>query len=508
MSHEQYLENTKRNTIAKMSQLGIDHDSFMLKLSMYGGVIAGSFMFMNFGHDNNIRNQKEQCSECHSWVHKPHLNFFGVAQECNDIDVYIHDKYFIEKYEENFHKTISGSGNFDNTYHPFEWYIMENIAEKHTETQSYLFMDGMHYSRTYEGENTKINFIMLTEPCIPYIMNNFDIDCCKIIYDGKNVIVHKIDNLIEGKTMVRYNKCSINNLYRGKQPYYLSGWHSNNPNSCILQNSMAFIKFRALYAVYRYNHNNLESENINIWYYHEGVKKNLILSEKDVCTYDKYISEISKKINLYELFKGPIKKWEKETITDNVVKVISMIRTLERIDKYRARGIKQFIMESDCTNQFSSECYNDTVATNNTLQQDYDNLQKKYDEFNEYITNKYKNLKSKFNEVSDRYNACTTVNNTLQSENNKLRILEKDNEVLKEKLSDVSKNYKILITEHHTSRSEIDKLRILEEDYNVLKEKLLDVSKNYKKIHTENRKIKSEFDSLQNKYNKIKDIVL
>lgn len=441
MSNQRYLEITKRNTIAKMNQLGIDHDRFMAELSIYGGVIAGSFMFMNFGHSNGINGCNSGCPTCGHTSYLPPLNFFGVEQECGDIDVYVHDKNFLENYHDNIYKNPL---NFDNAYHPFEHYIMENFAEKHVQTQSYMFVDGMVYSRVYEGEKININFVMLTEPCIPYIMNNFDLDCCKIIYDGKDVYVHKIDNLIEGKTIVRYNKCSLDNLYRGKQPYFINGntWYPKTyPNPCTIQNSIAFLKFKILYEVYLYNYNHEEaqSENITISYYEtprsdsnhnyyqppcpiansNPILKDLILTEEDILTYDNYINEISKRVNLYELFKGPRKIWDKIRLTDDIVRVISMIRTLERIDKYRERGIKEFKFEEPNFNQFSREKITLFCQKHIELKEERDALQKINNELkdecdalqkiNNELNKNYDNLKKEFDKLQNIYKTIKMV---------------------------------------------------------------------------------------------------
>lgn len=421
MSHQLHLENTKQNTIDKMNQLGINHDKFMSELSIYEGVISGSFMFMNFGHNNGVDGRNTECPTCNHSSYSPPKNFFGMEQECGDIDVYIHDKNFIENYDDVYRHL-----NFDNAYHPFEHYIMENFAEKHIQTQSYMFVDGMLYSRIFEGQNININFIMLTEPCIPYIMNNFDLDCCKIIYDGKDVHVHKMDDLLEGKTIVRYNKCTLDNLYRGKQPYFIDGnsWYPKPyPNPCTIQNSIAFLKFKILYEVYLYNHNHEEaqSEFITVSYYEapgsitesnhsyyqppcsvtnlKPVLKDLILSDQDILTYDNYINDISKKINLYELFKGPRKIWDNITLTNDIVKVISMIRTLERIDKYRDRGIKEFTWEKIilfCEKYIElreerdelQKINNELNKNYDSLKNEFDKLQKEFDNYKIFINNK------------------------------------------------------------------------------------------------------------------------
>src|SRR5689334_21761124 len=91
-SHELFtqlsLNQTKTNTISNLNKLGIDHNKFINELKKYNGVISGSFMFMN------LKN---------------------TSMKCNDIDVYVSDPGYMERYKSSYLEF----------YHPFEKYILE-----------------------------------------------------------------------------------------------------------------------------------------------------------------------------------------------------------------------------------------------------------------------------------------------------------------------------------------------------------------------------------------------
>jgi len=323
---DQYLANTKQNTIAKLNEYGLNHDLFMKELTKYNGVISGSFMFMNF---------------------------FNKPMECNDIDIYVNDN-------EYFNKMYEYTTSFDlqnNLFHPFENYILNNITHKYRTKNSYYFIDGILYSRLYIYDKININFILLKDSCKTYINNNFDLDCCKIIYDGDNVQVFDIESLINRKSMARYNKCSLDNIYQGKP---LHGGFDRTilfqPDYCTLKNSVPCIKLKMLYDVYLFNKKKItefpnyeHNECIN----NENEINSEITNEKFnghsyIDLYTKFIDEINKTISLDVLFCH--ESWmiaKKIKLTDNIVKVISMIRTLERIEKYKKRGMKEITLVID-----------------------------------------------------------------------------------------------------------------------------------------------------------------
>lgn len=305
------LNNVKFRTICKLNEFGLDHDKFMTKLMEYDGVISGSFMFMNFFD-------------------------LGEKMICNDIDIYICDNLYF---------------NTENLYfHPFENYILENITDKYVTKDSYIYINGMLYSRTYIYDKININFILLSNPCKAYIFENFDLDCCKIIYDGINVEVFDIENLIEKKTIVRYNKCTSDEIYQGK-PQYSSNTNININSYCKMVNSIPFIKFKILYDIYRFNKKLICDFPI---YTHTE----MIISPNgnntfntDFCgsnyvnLYTEFINEIFNTIDLDKLFNnGTIQNLNNIDLTDDHFKIISMIRTLERIEKYKERGILEITL--------------------------------------------------------------------------------------------------------------------------------------------------------------------
>ncbi|XWV25490.1 putative ORFan [Tupanvirus deep ocean] len=350
ISVEQCLANTKTNTVRRMNELGLDHDNFMAELSKYGGVIAGSFMLMNFAHDGSTD-----------------LNFFGKPQECGDIDVYICDN----EYFKNMYSCEPGAEPC--VFHPFELYIKKHITQRYRMKNSYFFIDGMLYSRIYLTKKININFILLREPCVPYINNNFDLDCCKIIYDGQNIMVYQIDNLIQGKSLARYNKCYLDHIYQDKPVYWTKPPRRNfyvyKNDVMTLKNSLPFIKFKILYDVYMHVGGLVENTSYPTYTHNEAIircsdepfnfieKKYSALDNLDLYTY--FMLEINKIVDLDKLFSrlnesvdredcslsgSVFQDWDTLQLDDTMVKVISMIRTLERIEKYKSRGITEITL--------------------------------------------------------------------------------------------------------------------------------------------------------------------
>lgn len=143
------LERAKTNTIANLKIFGFDN-KFMDELVKYNGVISGSFMFMNL---------------------------LDLPMKCNDIDIYIDGSTHINKY----------SGDYNDQFHPFEKYLLD-LCGNHTRSNSYLFVDGIIHTRIFKFKYIDVNVITLNRECIKYIDENFNLDCCKIIYDGEKYI--------------------------------------------------------------------------------------------------------------------------------------------------------------------------------------------------------------------------------------------------------------------------------------------------------------------------------
>lgn len=332
---------TKNNTIRKLQEYGLNDVDFMEELAKYNGVISGSFMLMNFGHTNN----KNICGA---------LNYFNKPAECDDIDVYVYDPDFLTR-TIDYSKPLDFNGNM--FFHKFEQFILKKLTKNGTTKNPYLFIDGILYSRMYITEKIKINFILLSKPCIPFINENFDLDCCKIIYDGENVYVHDIESLVQGKSLARYNKCSLDNLYQGKPSY----WTQSYPrevriihDAVSVRNSLPYIKYKMLHSVYLFNKNIIKQYPK---YHHNDVlytnnKSELVTTNYSGSTYaskyTEYINEIQKTVDLDALFcSGSVLNLDVVQLTEVSINVISMIRTLERIDKYKARGITEITMSLD-----------------------------------------------------------------------------------------------------------------------------------------------------------------
>ena len=300
--------NIIKNVKNSFSEYDIDHDSFMRELSKYGGVIAGSFMYMNFVRANTTS------------ANTTSANIWNI----NDIDIYICDKTDRSKITEK------------DYYHEFEKYIMRNISNDVKTTDSYIFTDGIILSRTFVCKKIALNVILLNEPVVNFINENFDLDCCKIIYDGKSCQIYNLDDLSNGVSGCKYNKCSLKHVYQNHEMYWnldvLKYWNSdvlrNRECATSIYSSDAFMKFKKLFQTYL------------------DKKKGIV----DVnCRYRIYLKLISRQMVLDDVFEGvTLDNIDQIKMTDQIVKTISMIRTHERIDKYKQRGIKLVKLQTDC----------------------------------------------------------------------------------------------------------------------------------------------------------------
>lgn len=316
---EQYILNgTIKNVKQSFNDLGLNHDEFMGKLMEYGGVIAGSFMFMNFAFGT-----------------QPGKNFLDSPKKFNDIDVYIHSSLG--------HYNPKVSSCVNNYYHPFEHYIMENITNEHEKSDTYIFTDGIIMSKTFKTSKIDINVTLLSDFPIRYIFSNFDLDCCKIVYDGVKCHVYNINELILGVTSCKYNKCTLDHVYKDDVTYDLES-NKIPPGSTIsksiskytLKSTDAFIRFVQLFYEYR------KSTDVDNSGQYDAINSTIPPAYSD------YLRYISLSVDIDELFSGvTCDNIMDIELTDDIVKVISMIRTHERIDKYKNYGIKKVYMRLD-----------------------------------------------------------------------------------------------------------------------------------------------------------------
>lgn len=293
------IENTINNVKYSFNGYGIDHDSFMTELEKYEGVIAGSFMYMNFVCSRNGKNPTD-------------------LEKINDIDIYICDK------------TDRSKNSIDEYYHNFEKYIMQNITNEVKTTESYIFTDGIILSRTYVSEKINLNVILLNEPAVQFINNNFDLDCCKIIYDGKTCQVYNLNDLLKDTTECRYNKCTLEHMYKDNNIYWTKAPSKIGYGSKYsIYFTDAFAKFKKFFKIY-------------------SDKKNGIVDPND--KYTLYLKIISRQVILDDIFENiTMENIDQIIMTDKIVKIISMIRTHERIDKYKNRGIKLVKLHTEWT---------------------------------------------------------------------------------------------------------------------------------------------------------------
>ncbi len=116
------------------------------------------------------------------------------------------------------------------------------------------------------------------------------------------------------------------------------------------RNSISYIKLKMLRDVYFFN-KNLINEYPTYNHYESVLDNNGNGSYDDQSfnaknyagLYKNFVNIISKVVDLDKLFgSDPLSKFDNVEPSDDMIKVISMIRTFERIEKYRSRGITSF----------------------------------------------------------------------------------------------------------------------------------------------------------------------
>ena len=303
------LRDAVTRTKSRMEQLKLPVDQFISEMMKHGGVIAGSFMLMNYTND---------------------------AFEFGDIDVYFYND---PKYEIG-----NITNNLETYYHPFEKYLMKTFTNgvEDYDKQVYIALDGILYSRTFTTAYVNINFVLVNDYPIKFINEKFDLDCCKVIFDGVSCTVYNEKDIANGVSNVKYNTYTLEHMYMDGPAY---SQNSRANATTIFYNSLAFTKLKLLYDVYLYNNGKLthfpvhktytNSKTTKIPKYHCAIDK--------IILYTKFIDIIKKDVDLDYVFKhGDGYDLQYFQITGDIIKVVSMIRTLERIEKYRGRGVHTF----------------------------------------------------------------------------------------------------------------------------------------------------------------------
>ncbi len=309
-----FLDTVKKHTIESMNKFCLDHDNFMHNLKKYNGVISGSFMYSNFYKDENI--------------------------VCGDIDVFVYNPLYDTQ---NGHKYDETNNDYD-FYHKFEKYIIDNFKCVGVNKETYMCIDGIYYSRKYKTPKIDINFILVNKPPIKYINENFDMDCCKIIYDGNTIQVYDYNGLMNRTTIVRYNKCTVSNVvgYHITKDMTPRDGSLENPTSFF--NSVSYFHLKMLFDVYCYKNRRLDI----FPDHHRKISRNKQIevwnAKNEIENYSKMITILNISIDLDKLFDGVL-KIDNLKITDTMIQLVSMIRTLHRIEKYRKRGVRQFNLE-------------------------------------------------------------------------------------------------------------------------------------------------------------------
>lgn len=325
MNHPNFLmELGKQNIKDEMNKHKINHDKFMKKLNKYHAVISGSFVLKKL---------------------------LDAPFKYDDIDIYIYDP----EYNNNNFYNVKHKDSVS-YYHPIEIHIMKNYANEFTTKNSYELVRGIHYTRTYHGSNTKFNIIILNENPEFHIYNRFDMDCCKLYYDGNKIHVFNLLDLVKLKTGVHFNNSvDPEKIYQEKHGL-INGIQGNFIFSLI------YAKFRILYDIYKRKQDPNYRFKKHIYIEENKLSFNRISFEVEsinkpnqitICTnnyfeeYSNYLYFIGKLINLDELFSKNINLEEgidKDTL-GKYIQVCLMIQTFERINKYKNRGIKEFIVD-------------------------------------------------------------------------------------------------------------------------------------------------------------------
>lgn len=289
------LELARLNTLDRLSEYGFDVDYLCKLLIKYNSIISGSFMLMNLLNLNTRH---------------------------NDIDIFLFDSHFLEN---------------RNGLHEIEKYIIENVCSITSTKDEYSTNIGIQYTRTYykkfEDINTnaiKINIIVLNMDCQFYINEMFDLDCCKIMFDGESVKTKFLLDILKKESFAKINTnidteylCMINQFF----PMYECKIFLDLFN---IDDKLWIKKYGNKFLMYK---EKIHPGSVNINY---------------KLKYTNYIIKFS---NVIKLLQQSIDKetslqiWGKDYNLKEMKQyqhllLHSYIRTILRIEKYKNRGIK------------------------------------------------------------------------------------------------------------------------------------------------------------------------
>lgn len=292
--YEDRESDTVKRTLTNLNLFNIPVDEFISEMRKYNGVIAGSFMYMNYTN---------------------------TTFNCGDIDIYFKKIDNIE-------------------IHPFERYVFNNLIEKHNnvnEVRNYNTIDGLFYSRHFKTNCVTINIVIVNDDPVKFIFDNFDLDCCKVVFDGEQCIVHNKNDILNGVSNVKFHKTDPKLVYKNKAKKGNDCSMSNNLHS--FTNSVAFIKLKILLEINDYNKKKIIQFNN---YTSRGGKT---YNARDYfIQYTKFIEFIEKRYGPLDVFtySGVDKMFNDSKYDTTILQLINTIKTLERVDKYRNRGIHTF----------------------------------------------------------------------------------------------------------------------------------------------------------------------
>lgn len=174
---QQLIENTMTNMKNELAKYFDNVDYLLSIINEEKYSIAGGFMLACFGHPPDST-----------------TNYWGKPIYYSDIDIYIKDPFNMSDFVEHKLYDFLIECNFKklNLCADISYVTDDNIKS------SYFILD-------VEGKpNVNINIITLrknsTESTLDYIMQMFDLECCKIVYNCEQIHIASIENLIRSKS--------------------------------------------------------------------------------------------------------------------------------------------------------------------------------------------------------------------------------------------------------------------------------------------------------------------
>lgn len=203
---------------------------------------------------------------------------------------------------------------------PVEQWIENNNKDIYCyDVNSYTMVYGILYSKHYvlRDSEFKFNIIVLSMNPQEFIENNFDIDCCKLMYNGIHVygpynIYHNIHKRI---TYAKQSPiCSIDNCYRLSKRFSQSVKGISDVNGCLTKR-LPYTYFQKFCVVYQRYRITFEWDYINF----PGVDINTLHKLENIMDLNKTTSDF-------------------DTITTDHLKLIYILTYLERLEIYKRRG--------------------------------------------------------------------------------------------------------------------------------------------------------------------------